>query len=303
MSEEVSAIEFLDEAAVAARLEMPALIDAMEQALIDVSAGRVLQPVRQMLPVEPHGGVFALMPAISDAMGVKIVTFYPRNHERGLPSHQALVLVFDPATGRPMAVMDGRLVTEMRTAAVSAAATRLLSGEDASVLAILGSGVQADAHVEALRCVRDIAEIRIWSRDPDHAAACAARVGGRAVDARTAVEGADIVVTATAATEPILSGAWLADGAHVNAIGWNGPDGRELDDDAMRNLVFVESRAAALDQAGNVRGSGALITAEIGEAFAAPDPAWRSVTTVFDSVGIAAEDVAAAQLVLRSSDR
>jgi ornithine cyclodeaminase/alanine dehydrogenase-like protein (mu-crystallin family) len=200
-------------------------------------------------------------------------------------------------------VMDGRLITEMRTAAVSAAASRLLAAEDASVLAILGSGVQADAHVEALRCVRDIGEIRIWSRNGDHAEACAARVGGRAMDARSAVEGADIVVTATAATEPILLGAWLDPGVHVNAIGWNGADGRELDDDAMDHLVFVESRAAAADQAGNIRGSGVAITAEIGEALAAPDRTWRSTTTVFDSVGIAIEDVAAAQLVLESNPR
>lgn len=299
----MSEIEFLDGAAVAARLRMPALIEAMERALVDFSAGRVLQPVRQMLPVEPHGGVFALMPAVSDAMGVKIVTFYPGNQDVGLPSHQALVLVFDPATGRPRAVMDGTLITEMRTAAVSAVATRLLSAEDASVLAVLGSGVQADAHVAAMRCVRDIGEVRIWSRNPGHAEACAARVGGTAMDARSAVTGADIVVTATAATEPILSGAWLGEGVHVNAIGWNGADGRELDDDAMEHLVFVESREAAVDQAGNIRGSKAAITAEIGEALVAPDPAWRSATTVFDSVGIAIEDVAAAQLVLRSADR
>ncbi len=299
----MSEIEFLDEAAVAARLKMPTLIDAMERALIDFSAGRVLQPVRQMLPVEPHGGVFALMPAISEAMGVKIVTFYPGNQDLGLHTHHALVLVFDPGTGRPLAVMDGRLITEMRTAAVSAAATRLLSAESASVLAILGSGVQADAHVDALRCVRDIGEIRIWSRNPDHAEACAARLGGRALDARSAVSGADIVVTATAATTPILLGAWLDEGVHVNAIGWNGSDGRELDDDAMDHLVFVESREAAADQAGNIRGSNAVIAAEIGEAFAAPDPTWRSTTTVFDSVGIAIEDVAAAHLVLQSTVR
>lgn len=299
----VSEIEFLDEAAVAARLSMPELIDAMEQALVEFSAGRVVQPVRQMLPVEPHGGVFGVMPAISDAMGIKIVTFYPGNQERGVHTHHALVLLFDSETGRPRAVLDGRLITEMRTAAVSAAATRLLSAEDASVLAVLGSGVQADAHVQAMRCVRDIREIRIWSRNPDHAEACAARVGGRAVAARSAVDGADIVVTATAATQPILFGAWLADGAHVNAVGWNGPDGRELDDDAMAHLVFVDSRAAAADQAGNVRGSNAVITAEIGEALAAPDPAWRSATTVFDSVGMAVEDVAAAQLVLQAGVR
>jgi ornithine cyclodeaminase/alanine dehydrogenase-like protein (mu-crystallin family) len=160
--------------------------------------------------------------------------------------------------------------------------------------------VQARAHIEALRLVRPIQEIRIWSRDPEHAAKLAADVGATAVTAEDAVRGADIVVTATAAIEPILKGTWLDEGAHVNAVGWNGRDGRELDDETMGNLLFVESLEAAADQAGNVRGSGAAITAEIGAALADPDPSWRVRTTVFDSVGMAIEDVAAAQLVLES---
>lgn len=293
-------VQFLDEEAVRKRLQMPALIEAMQEALIDFSAGRVIQPVRQFVNIDAHHGVFGLMPAVSNAMGIKLVTFYPGNQAKGLHTHHALILVFEPSTGEPLAVMDGRLITEMRTAAVSAVATRLLAAPETPVLAILGSGVQARAHVEALKCVRKIEAIRVWSRSAANAEKFAAEVGATVMGAEDAVRDADIVVTATAATEPILQGKWLKPGAHVNAVGWNGPDGRELDDDAMRCLVFVESRDAALDQGGNVRGSGATITAEIGEALVSPDYVWRNQTTIFDSLGMAVEDVSAAQLVLSS---
>jgi thiomorpholine-carboxylate dehydrogenase len=293
-------MQILDQAAVAERLHYPALIDRMEEALIAFSKGDVVQPVRQFVPVEEHDGFFGLMPAVSEAMGVKLVTFYPGNQEKGLHTHHALILLFDPTTGEPTAVMDGGLITEKRTAATSAAATRLLAKEGASVLAVLGSGVQARAHIEALRLVRPIEEIRMWSRNPEHAARLATEVGATTMAAEEAVRGADIVVTATAAREPILEGAWLDEGAHVNAVGWNGNDGRELDDETMGNLLFVESFEAAADQAGNIRGSGAAITTEIGAALAKPNPDWRVRTTVFDSVGMAIEDVAAAQLVLEA---
>jgi thiomorpholine-carboxylate dehydrogenase len=291
-------VQFLDEAAVRKRLQMPALIECMQQALIDFSAGGVIQPLRQFINIDSYNGVFGLMPAVSNAMGIKLVTFYPDNQAKGLHTHHALILVFDPETGEPLAVMDGRLITEMRTAAVSAVATRLLAAPQTPVLAILGSGVQARAHVEALCCVRDIEEIRVWSRSTANAATFAAQVGATVMGAEEAVRDADIVVTATAATQPILQGAWLKNGAHVNAVGWNGPDGRELDDEAMRCLVFVESRDAALDQAGNVRGSHATIMAEIGAALVSPDRTWQEQTTIFDSIGMAIEDVSAAQLIL-----
>ncbi len=291
-------VQFLDEEAVRKRLQMPALIETMQKALIDFCAGGVIQPVRQFVNIDAYNGVFGLMPAVSNAMGIKLVTFYPGNQAKGLHTHHALILVFKPETGEPLAVMDGRLITEMRTAAVSAVATRILAAPQTPVLAILGSGVQARAHVEALRCVREIEDIRVWSRSAANAAKFAAEVGATVMGAEEAVRDADIVVTATAATDPILQGAWLKNGTHVNAVGWNGPDGRELDDDAMRFLVFVESRDAAIDQAGNVRGSHATIMAEIGEALVSPDRTWQEQTTIFDSVGMAIEDVSAAQLVL-----
>lgn len=292
-------LPFFDEQQVRAVLRMEDLIPAMEKALIDLSAGRVAQPVRQMLTVGSYGGHFGTMPAAGEvSMGAKLVTFYPGNAARGLPTHLALILLFRPETGEPLAVMDGRLITEMRTAAVSAVATRALAAQDAKVLAILGSGVQARSHVEALRLVREFEEIRVWSRTAEHAERFAAEVGARVMRAEEAVRGADVVVTATSSMEPVLKGAWLKPGAHVNAVGWRGPKGRELDDAAMRHaVVVVDSREAVLQEAGDVLLSGAEIHAELGEVLAGTRLVPVGGTTVFKSVGMAVEDIAAAQLV------
>jgi thiomorpholine-carboxylate dehydrogenase len=297
-------LPFLDENDVRAHLAWDALIAAMEHALIDFSAGRVQQPVRRFLTVDRYEGFFGIMPAVSEkVMGIKLVTFYPNNAARGRPTHLAMIQLFAPETGEALALIDGRLITEMRTAAVSAAATKVLAAPDARVLAILGSGVQARAHVEALRRVRTFEEIRVWGRTRAHAERFAEEVGASVMAAEDAVRGADVVVTATAATEPILEGAWLKPGAHVNAIGWRGHDSRELDDAAMANLVVVESREAAHDQCGDVILSGAEIYAELGEILAGKKPARAEETTVFDSVGIAVEDIAAAQLVYEAAGK
>jgi ornithine cyclodeaminase/alanine dehydrogenase-like protein (mu-crystallin family) len=291
-------LPFLDEGRVRALLRMEELIPAMERALVDLSAGRVAQPARQMLDVEPHGGHFAAMPAAGEVgVGAKVVTFYPGNAARGLPTHQALVLLFRPETGEPLAVMDGRLITEMRTAAVSAAAARAMAPADARVLAVLGSGVQARSHVEALRLVRAFGEVRVWSRTPAHAERLAAEVGARVTGAEEAVRGADVVVTATSAREPVLTGAWLKPGALVVSVGWPGPKGRELDDEVMRHVVVVDSRETVLREAGDVLLSGAAIHAELGEVLAGTKRVPVEATTVFKSVGMAVEDVAAARLV------
>src|SRR5689334_253698 len=144
---------------------MADLIPTMEKALMDFSAGKVVQPVRQVIPVDPPGGFYGIMPALTpEGLGQKIVTFYPPNADQGIPTHMALIILNDPQTGAPLAVMDGRLITEMRTAAVSAAATKLLAAKDASVLAILGSGVQARSHFDALRLVRNFKQVRVWSQ-------------------------------------------------------------------------------------------------------------------------------------------
>src|SRR5947207_7105575 len=280
---------------------MADLIPAMEKALIDFSAGRVTQPLRSVITVDPPGGFFGMMPALTpEGLGLKIVTFYPKNVQRGLPTHMATIFLGDPETGSPLAVMDGRLITEMRTAAVSAVATDLLASPDAKILAILGSGVQARSHAEALRLVRDFEEIRLWSPTKAHAERCAKEIGARLMPAEDVVRGADVVVTATSSTTSILRGSWLKPGCHVNAIGACRPDWRELDDDAMRNILFVDSREGAAKESGDVILSGAQIYAELGEALAGKVPARANETTIFKSLGMAVEDVAAATLVYHS---
>ena len=225
----------LSEEQVAEVLRMDDLIEEMQKAMLAFSAGRVVQPVRNLMPVEPHGGYFGPMPAISDdALGIKLVTFYPGNAAHGIHTHHALIMLFEPKTGEPLAIMDGRLITEMRTAAVSAVATRALASKEARVLAILGSGTQAKSHIEAMRCIRDFEAVRVWSRNAEHAERFAREHDARAATAEDAVTGADVVVTATSSQSPVLQGIWLKDGAHVNAVGAPIPTWRELDDDVMR---------------------------------------------------------------------
>src|SRR5437773_11001911 len=169
---------FLDEDQVRKHLRMADLIPATEKALSDFSTGRVTQPVRQVIAVDPLGGFYRMMPALTpEGLGQKIVTFYPPNAEKDLPTHMATILLNDPQTGAPLAFMDGRLITEMRTAAVSAAATKLLAPKDTKVLAILGSGVQARSHVDALRLVRQFEETRVWSPNKSHAERFARALG------------------------------------------------------------------------------------------------------------------------------
>ena len=296
---------FLDEEQVRKHLRMAELIPAMEKALIDFSAGKVTQPVRQVISVDPPGGFYGMMPALTpEGLGQKIVTFYPPNAEKGIATHMALIVLNDPQTGEPLAVMDGRLITEMRTAAVSAAATKLLAPENAKVLAIFGSGVQARSHFEALSLVRNFEEVRVWSQTKSHAESFATEIGAKATSAENAARGADVVVTVTSSQTPVLKGGWLKRGCHVNAIGACRPDWRELDDDAMRNrILFVDSREAAMKESGDVILSGANIYAELGEAFAGKIDINPSETTIFKSLGMAVEDISAALLVYRAAKK
>jgi ornithine cyclodeaminase/alanine dehydrogenase-like protein (mu-crystallin family) len=294
----------LSEQQVREHLRMADLIPAMEKALIDFSAGRVTQPVRSVIKVDVAAatGFLGLMPALTpDGLGLKAVTFYPSNTERGIPTHMATIFLVDPETGTPLAIMDGRLITEMRTAAVSAAATKLLAAPDSKILAILGSGVQARSHVEALRLVRNFQEIRVWSLTSEHAKQFANEIGATATSAEEAVRGADVIVTVTSSKTPVLRGAWLKTGCHVNAIGACRPDWRELDDEAMSNVVFVDSREGATKESGDVILSGAKIYAELGEALASKVPSRASETTIFKSLGMAVEDIASATLVYRAA--
>jgi thiomorpholine-carboxylate dehydrogenase len=283
-------------------LRMADLIPVMEKALIDFSAGRVIQPVRSIVQVDVAAatGFLGLMPALTpDGLGLKAVTFYPSNAERGIPTHMATIFLIDPETGTPLAIMDGRLITEMRTAAVSAAATKLLAAPESKILAILGSGVQARSHVEALRLVRQFEEVRVWSPTEEHAKQFAEEIGATSVSAEEAVYGADVVVTVTNSKTPVLKGSWLKSGCHVNAIGACRPDWRELDDEAMTNVVFVDSREGAMKESGDLILSGAKIYAELGEALAGKVPPRTNQTTIFKSLGMAVEDIAAAIVVYR----
>jgi ornithine cyclodeaminase/alanine dehydrogenase-like protein (mu-crystallin family) len=295
---------FLNEDQVRQHLRMADLIPAMEKALIDFSGGKVTQPLRSVITVDPPGGFFGMMPALTpEGLGLKIVTFYPKNVERGLPTHMATIFLLDPETGAPLAIMDGRLITEMRTAAVSAVATNLLASTGAKILAILGSGVQAHSHAEALRLVRQFEELRVWSPTREHAERFAKEIDATVMSAEEAVRDADVIVTATNSKTPVLKGSWLKPRCHVNAIGACRPDWRELDDEAMANVVFVDSREGALKESGDVILSHSKIYAELGEALAGKVPSRANETTIFKSLGMAVEDIAAAMLVYRSATK
>jgi thiomorpholine-carboxylate dehydrogenase len=290
----------LDEGAVRDLLRMEDLIPVMARALADLSSGKVVQPMRVMVPIADHGGFLGLMPAYGGALGAKLVTFYPGN--QGVPTHHAVIVLFRPETGEPLVTMDGRLITEMRTAAVSAVATKCLARPEASVLGILGAGVQARSHLEALRLVRTFREIRVWS--PRNARAFAKQFGIRAAaSAAEAVRGADVVVVATTSQTPVLLGEWLSAGTHINAVGAPRPTWRELDDAVLRTArIYVESREAATRESGDVIAAG-HVYAEIGEVVTGAKRGRESVSeiTLFKSVGVAIEDVATADLVYRKA--
>ncbi len=295
-------IMFLGEDDVRELLRMEELIPAMAGALRDLSAGKVEQPMRLVLPVAEHKGFFAVMPACGGALGAKLVTFYPNNTK--MPTHHAMILLFRPETGEPLVTMDGRLITEMRTAAASAVATDALARANASVLAILGSGVQARSHLEALRIVRKFREVRVWS--PRNSSKFARQFNVTAVpSAEVAVRGADVIVVATAATTPVLMGEWLSPGTHINVVGATRPTWRELDDAALRKArIYVESREGAMKESGDIIAAGEIF-AEIGEVVAGTKRGREAEEeiTLFKSVGVAVEDIAAAELVYRRAER
>lgn len=291
-------MRFIDEATIARVLSMQELIPAMRRTMIDFSRGLIDQPTRRMSAVQQHGGFFGSMPAASaEAVGAKLVSFYPDNAANNLPTVMATIVLFKPETGEPLATLDGRLITEMRTAAVTAAFIDDVAGPDVKSLAILGAGAQGRQHIEALCCVRQFEDIRIWSRTPQRAEQLAEDIGGKAMSAEDAVRGADVVVAATSATEPVLEGRWLRPGAKVASVGWAGADCAELDAATMSHVVVVDSREGTLAESGNIRQFNTPIYAELGEVLAGTRPVDPDATVVFDSIGMACEDVAAAMLV------
>ena len=303
---------WLSESDVCAALPMGELIDAMQSALIAFSAGRVVQPVRTAVEFRP-GSFFGLMPALDPdgpMLGAKLVTVIPDNLPLGLPSHQAAIVLFDPVSGALLAVTDGRYITEARTAAVSAVSVRHMARADSGVLAILGSGVQAHSHMEALPLVRKFREIRVWSPNAERLRRFTAHWKvAAAASAEQAVRGADIVVLATSSTTPVIDAAWVAPGAHIVAVGACRPSHREIDPLLVaRSLLVVDSRAAAMQEAGDLllaiqEGTCTAdhIHAELGEVAAGVKPGRQSAdqVTLFKSLGLAIEDVVSAGLAYR----
>lgn len=289
----------LDEPTVASLLTMADLIPVMRRTLIDFSAGRFAQPQRRIIEVAGRGGFFAAMPAASThAVGAKLVTVYPGNEPRGLHTHQATIVLLRPETGEPMVVMDGRLITEMRTAAVTAAFVDGTAPAVVRTLAVLGTGPQGRSHIRALRHVREFAELRVWSRNAARAEALAREMGGAAVpEVEHAVRDADVIVCATSAVDPIVRGEWLKPGAKVATVGWGSPMSAEVDADALSHIVLVDSLEGALAEAGSVKRFHPTIHAELGEVLDGRKPVDPKATAVFISLGMACEDIASASLV------
>lgn len=302
-------------------LDLDALIDALADAMADLSAGRASAPDRIAALVPERDALLAAMPGYVPSLGAlvsKLVSLFPRNAGSAIPTHQAVIAVFDPETGWPVALLDGTEITAVRTGACSALSVRLLARENASLLAVIGTGVQARSHARAVVRVRPIAEVLIAGRDRCKADALAIELAGdlgvpvRAVDSyREALEHADVVCATTHALEPVVHRDWLAPGTHVTSVGYN-PAGRELDDQTVVDaLVCVESRRAALapvpagsnDLTQPIRDG--LITpehvhAELGELVSGAKPGRASAEqiTVYKSVGVAVQDAAAAAQVL-----
>ena len=295
-------------------LDMESCVEAMTEVLTELARGELFQPLRFVGRPPNANGLMGLMPAArtgaNAAYSLKEIVVTPGNPARGLDAHQGAVLLHDGDTGQLLAVLNASPVTEIRTAAVSAVATRALARRDASRVAILGAGVQARAHVEAMRVVLDDPEIRIWSRRPEAAQALAAEMGAIAApSADAALHGAEVVCTTTTSAEPIVELRWLAEGAHVNAVGSSVPTARELDAATVAaSSFFVDRRESTLNEAGDfllAEAEGTVgrdhIVAELGEVLAGTHPGREndSELTIFKSLGIGVEDLAAAELVVR----
>ncbi|MCI0433135.1 MAG: ornithine cyclodeaminase family protein [Gemmatimonadetes bacterium] len=304
-------------AEVRALLPMARCIEVMRDALTALAHGEAVVPLRHLMWLPDRSGLLGMMPAHhgpAGVMGIKIVSVMPGNHGTRYDAHQGGVLLFETRHGQPLALVDASEITAIRTAAVSGLATRVLAREDASVLAILGSGVQARTHLEAMLAVRRFERVRVWSRTRARADAFAAhgREQGEfaiepVADARTAVAGADVICTTTSSKEPVLRGAWLEPGMHINAVGSSVRTARELDAAVIaRSRLFVDRRESTLNEAGDfllAREEGAVtdahIVGELGEVLTGSIDGRRAADeiTLFESLGLGIEDVAAAHEV------
>ncbi|MBL8958300.1 MAG: ornithine cyclodeaminase family protein [Gemmatimonadetes bacterium] len=301
-------------------LPMAACIDLMGETLGALTRGEGLLPLRTVLRLPGQRNMFATMPAVlGPSIGAKVITVFPDNEGTPYESHIGVVLYFESTNGRLLAIIDASSVTAIRTAAVSGLATRWLARPDARTLGILGSGVQAMTHLEAMCAVRDFSTIRVWSRHHPNALAFAERAAatlGRTVEvvprAEDAVRGADVVCTTTGAREPVVRGEWLAPGAHLNAVGASVATARELDSEAVRRArLYVDRRESVMAEAGDFlipREEGVVdnthIVGELGELVLGRVPGRRSAdeVTIFKSLGLAVEDVASARFIYERAE-
>lgn len=304
-------------------LPMDECIDVMEKALKALAEGDAILPLRPVMWLPEKVGALGMMPSylgVIQSFGLKVVSVFPGNHGTEYDSHQGAVLLFEAKNGRLLALMDSSSITAIRTAAVSGVATKLLARADAHDLAILGSGVQAQTHLEAMLRVRPVKRVRLWTRNAEHARAFAEREGQRhnitievMPSVETAVTGADLICTVTAAPEPILKGDWLAPGTHINAVGSSVPFTRELDTAAVvKSRMFVDRRESTINEAGDFlfpKKEGAItddhIQGELGEMLLGKIQGRQSddEITLFKSLGLAIEDLAAAYHVYRRATK
>ncbi len=298
-------------------LPMNECVDVMADVFKMLARGKAINPLRNIMWLPDKTGLIGMMPAFlgdSQVMGLKAISVFPGNHATDYDSHQGTVMLFETQNGRLLAMMDAGKITAIRTAAVSGVATRLLASKNAENLAILGSGVQAAAHLEAMRAVRNIQRVRVWSQNLDHAQSFAQRestnvsIPVKAVERpKHAVDGADIICTVTSSTDPILLGDWITPGTHINAVGSSVPFARELDTTAVvKSKLFVDRRESTLNEAGDFlfpKKEGAIddahILGEIGDILLGKVKGRQSGNdiTLFKSLGLAVEDVAAAHFV------
>ena len=295
-------------------LGMNDCLDVMATALEALTRDQAFQPLRPVVRPPAAPGFMGLMPGWSESQGwgLKVVNIYPENPKRGLDAHQGAVLLFDGETGETRAVMNASAITAIRTAAVSGVATRLLAREDATTLAVLGAGVQARSHVQAMRCAMRAGRVLLWARDFERAQGVAAELDGvEAVEScEDALREADVVCTTTSAREPILRREWLKPGAHVNAVGASIPTAREIDTQTMADAtLFVDRRESAENEAGDyliarTEGADVAIAAELGEVISGAHPGRTSEDeiTIFKSLGLAVEDLAAASYLYRRAE-
>jgi len=305
---------FINKEKVASLLPMKECVEVMEEMFRALSSGQCVQPLRTMMWLPDRVGLLGMMPGHSEAlgvMGIKVISVFHANRNFGLPSHQGVVILFDATHGRPLMIFDAAEITAIRTAAASAVATRLLSRESSKLLAIIGSGEQAERHIESIALVRNLKQVNIWSRNEDHSAELAKKISNRfsfalsiEKTAQDAARNADIICTVTSSQQPVINVDWISNGTHINAVGSSTAVSRELDTSTIvRSVLFTDCYESLFNEAGDFlipKKEGAVtekqVRGEIGEVLLGKKKGRQSdeEITVFKSLGIAAEDIFAA---------